>query len=144
MDNWIGRPARENLPLNTKIMSSKREIIVDMYDLILPHLRSHSRSSMGIWYKLRCLFDYHYYYEIELIHSLHICLLSDSFERHDIWVMNNQMKWYVDEAAGAKSPLYALLVPTIRRLFDQAPPNVHSQLNWPGPRQPAIAEGGGL
>lgn len=101
-------------------MKSKKEIYLEMIrDAVV---QSRNASTLPMFQKA---FNKSSYYELELVHNLFTSLDDEEFSDHDIYFLNNQAKWYLENCSDKFSPLYeenkkrieALIsmVPSIRR-----------------------------
>jgi hypothetical protein len=72
-------------------------------------------------------------FESELIHNATISLAEPAFVDADIWFLNHQARWYVENCNARLSKIYAMQVDIVRRLFAQVPREIRHQLTWPGP-----------
>jgi hypothetical protein len=108
-------------------MSRKQEIYRELLWRLLPHLRT--VSSLRWWQTARRV---ELHAEAELIHNLPISILEPKFVDHDIWFLNAQAKWYLENAP-KNSPNYEANRAAIKELFGLVPEEMKDKLRWPGP-----------
>lgn len=112
----------------SSILMKKNEIYVKMLALSLPYIRN--VQSLDKKEKGR---DMSCYFEAELVHNLTLTLLISEFTEHDIWFLNHQAKYYVEQCNDDISPNYNQHIDYIRRLFKIVPDELKSKLIWVGP-----------
>lgn len=106
----------------------KNEIYVKILSLSLPYIRNiQSLDKVEKGRDMSCLF------EAELIHNITHTLLTPDFMEHDIWFLNNQAKYYIEECNDDISPNYNQQIEYIKLLFGLVPDELSSKLNWKGP-----------
>jgi len=108
-------------------MSRKQEIYRDLLRRLLPYLRT--VSSLRWWQSQRRK-DLHD--EAELIHNLPVSILEPKFIDHDIWFLNHQAKWYLENAS-KESLNYDANRTAIIELFSLVPEDMRVKLRWSGP-----------
>ena len=97
-------------------MKSKREIYLDMIrDAVIQ-----SRNAATLTMLQRTL-NKSPYYELELVHNLFNSLDNEGFTEHDIYFLNNQAKWYLENCNEKLSPLYTENKKRIESLFSMVP-----------------------
>ncbi|MBA0219117.1 zinc ABC transporter substrate-binding protein [Pectobacterium brasiliense] len=104
----------------------KNEIYIKMLLLYIPYIRNmqqHKKSS-----DLSC------YYEAELVHNLAYTILTPNFEDHDIYFLNNQARYYIENCSDDISIAYSGQKELISSLFEMVPQEMKSKLLWEGPK----------
>ncbi|MEF9678454.1 zinc ABC transporter substrate-binding protein [Pectobacterium aroidearum] len=104
----------------------KNEIYIKMLLLSIPYIRNmqqHKKSS-----DLSC------YYEAELVHNLVYTILTPDFEDHDIYFLNNQARYYIENCSDDISIVYSGQKELISSLFEMVPQEMKSKLQWEGPK----------
>ncbi|MEL7629987.1 zinc ABC transporter substrate-binding protein [Pectobacterium aroidearum] len=104
----------------------KNEIYIKMLLLSIPYIRNmqqHKKPS-----DLSC------YYEAELVHNLVYTILTPDFEDHDIYFLNNQARYYIENCSDDISIVYSGQKELISSLFEMVPQEMKSKLLWKGPK----------
>ena len=67
-----------------------------------------------------------------MIRNLAVVILEPGFAEHDIWFLNNQARWYLENAE-PQFGHYSPNVASVRELFELVPEDLRPKLKWPGP-----------
>mgnify|MGYP000939442843 CR=1 FL=1 len=106
---------------------TKSEIYIQMFNLVLPYVRN--IQSRNAWVKSM---DMSCYYETELIHNLPKSILEKSIVDHDIWLLNNQARYYFEKCSADISPNYHQQIEYIKLLFNLVPAELKVKSLWEG------------
>ncbi|MEQ9888607.1 zinc ABC transporter substrate-binding protein [Pectobacterium zantedeschiae] len=104
----------------------KNEIYVKMLLLSIPYIRNRQKSKKSS--DLSC------YHEAELVHNLAYTILTPDFEDHDIYFLNNQARYYIENCSDDISIAYSGQKELISSLFEMVPQEMKSKLLWEGPK----------
>ena len=111
------------LLMKTNAMKSKRKIYLDMIrDAVV---QSRNASTLPMHQKA---FNKSSSFELELVHNLFDSLNDDCFSEHDIYFLNNQAKWYLENCTEKLSPLFAENKKRIEALISMVPPEKQSEI----------------
>ncbi|WP_437215262.1 zinc ABC transporter substrate-binding protein [Pectobacterium sp. LFLA-215] len=105
---------------------NKNEIYVKMLILAIPYIRN-VQSHKGRT-------DRSCYHEAELVHNLAYTILTPDFEDHDIYFLNNQARYYIENCSDDISIAYSGQKELISSLFEMVPQEMKSKLLWEGPK----------
>jgi hypothetical protein len=75
------------------------------------------------------------YVEAEFIHNLYVSILEPEFVRHDVWFLNHQARWYLENADPTFNPYFYANRDSIRELFQLVPETMRAELEWAGPSE---------
>lgn len=75
------------------------------------------------------------YYEAELVHNLTYTILTPDFEDHDIYFLNNQARYYIENCSNEISLNYNEHKRLITALIKAVPCDLKDKLIWAGPTQ---------
>src|SRR5699024_2717711 len=101
----------------------KNEIYIEMLKWALPYIRN--VQSQNVFRKAN---DKSCYYEAELVHNLAPTILESNFSDHDIWFLNYQAKYYIENCSEDISPNYNGHIERIKKLFELVPPELKEKL----------------
>nr|WP_248463852.1 zinc ABC transporter substrate-binding protein [Pectobacterium versatile] len=101
---------------------NKNEIYVKMLILAIPYIRS-IQSHKGRT-------DRSCYHEAKLVHNLAYTILTPDFEDHDLYFLNHQARYYIENCSDEISPNYNGHKALIISLFDIVPENMKHKLAW--------------
>ena len=73
------------------------------------------------------------YVEAEFLHHLYVSILEPEFVDHDVWFLNHQARWYLENADPRYCPNLDANRVAIQELFQLMPESMHSKLEWDGP-----------
>jgi hypothetical protein len=104
----------------------KNEIYIKMLLLSIPYIRNMQQHKK--------LSDLSCYYEAELVHNLVYTILTPDFEDHDIYFLNNQARYYIENCSDDISIVYSGQKELISSLFEMVPQEMKSKLQWEGPK----------
>lgn len=104
----------------------KNEIYIKMLLLSIPYIRN--RQMFKKTPDVSC------YLEAELVHNLAYTLLTPDFEDHDIYFLNNQARYYIENCSDDISIAYSGQKELIASLFERVPEEMRSKLMWEGPK----------
>lgn len=107
---------------------TKSEIYIQMFNLVLPYVRN--IQSRNAWVKAM---DMSCYYETELIHNLPKSILEQNVVEYDIWLLNNQARYYFEKCSVEISPNYHQQIEYVKLLFNLVPAELKVKLLWEGP-----------
>jgi hypothetical protein len=113
-------------------MSRKQAIYQELLRTGLASIRNVQTHSS--WQKV---FNKSCYYESELLHRLPFSILDPEFSDQDVWFLNNQARWYYENARGTVN--YEHFAKLITELLGLVPITIRSQLKW----NPTEAQAGG-
>lgn len=108
---------------------NRLDIYVDMLSISLPYIRG--VQSHGF---IRKIIDKSCYYEAELLHNIVGSLRKSNFCSWDIYFLNNQAKFYLENANEKICPNYTAHKENIKKLFNMVPDNRKRELSWSGPK----------
>lgn len=103
-------------------MSRKQEIYRELLGLSLPLIRNY--QTLNFWAKA---FNKTCYYESELVHNLYVSILDEGFTDHDIYFLNQQAKWYLDNCSSNVSPNYEKIKDLIEELENLVPESLRNK-----------------
>lgn len=109
-------------------MTPKQELFSELFQNALVRIRASAQRAC--WRRAGSRLTE---FESELIHNAMISLAEPAFVDADIWFLNHQARWYVENCNARLSRIYAMQVDIVRRLFAQVPQEIRHQLTWPGP-----------
>lgn len=110
-----------------KVKLKKNEIYIKMLLLSIPYIRN--RQTFEKSPDLSC------YLEAELVHNLAYTILTPEFEEHDIYFLNTQAKYYIENCSEDISIAYGGQKELIASLFEIVPQEMRSKLLWEGPKK---------
>ncbi|ACT11125.1 hypothetical protein [Pectobacterium aroidearum] len=106
---------------------NKNEIYVKMLILAIPYIRN-VQSHKGRT-------DRSCYHEAELVHNLAYTILTPGFEDHDIYFLNNQARYYIENCSDEIALNYNEHKRLITELIKAVPCDLKDKLTWAGPTQ---------
>ena len=108
--------------------SRKQLIYCDLLRRGLPWLRS--VQGLRFWHRKH---RQGLYAETEFLHNLYVSLLEPEFVAHDIWFLNHQARWYLQNANLTYCPNLDANRAAIQELFHLVPEHMRAELEWDGP-----------
>lgn len=101
------------------MLSRKQELLRDLLCQSLSFIRN--RQTLPWWRKA---FDKAVYFESELVHNISPSIFNSDFTDHDIWFINHQAKWYIENCTPEISPNYDFVKKTVEELIGLVPPSL--------------------
>ena len=111
-----------------EIKMNRIDIYIDMLSVALPYIRNLQTHGF-----LRKMIDKSCYYEAELLHNIVGSLREPNFCNWDIYFLNNQAKYYIENADEKICPNYTSHKKNIKNLFNLVPDSRKKELSWSGP-----------
>lgn len=119
-------------------MSRKQEIYRDLLWWGLPYIRNGlSIVRFAPWWRVMVWSQKSsaesYYQIAEFLHNLPVSILTEEFNEHDIWFLNNHVKQFLAKVNSHDCYLYERYCNVIKELFSLVPGDMRDQLEWSGP-----------
>ncbi len=70
------------------------------------------------------------YHVAELLHNLHASMFEKEFLDHDIWFINTQMRYFIEECSPKIFGSYPLFCDLLLLLLDAVPEEMKEKVNW--------------
>lgn len=107
-------------------MTPKQKIYYDIYEMLLPVLRSIQMQSA--WRRIRYGSIYS---ELELVHNMHRLIVLEEFTTYDIdWLNTQALTFY---KAKRRNGMYKYVIECITKMFQLVPDSLKDELKWQGP-----------
>ncbi|PHM48330.1 hypothetical protein [Xenorhabdus miraniensis] len=104
------------------------DIYIEMLSFALPYIRNVQTLS-----PIRKGRDKSCYHEAELLHDIVKSLRETKNCNHDIYFLNNQARYYLENANSKICANYQFHKERIKMLFELVPDEMKKQLQWSGP-----------